>query len=589
MTKLQFRILYREFLFRVVDLELLSSHAQGDASKILGQFAALLVLLGSLFALGMLGLGDRRMPREAILIAAWGPEHFLIATTMLVVGLFAVLSWDSTLPDRRDVLVLAPLPVRTRTIFLAKVAASATALGLAVLVLNGLTSLAWTLATAPPSSSMLDLILSPANYRAFTAYAITMILAGGFIFGSVLCVQGLAAQFLPRRQFLRASALLQMAAFCLLVSVYFLQPTLTMPADLAAPRNQHLLVWLPSYWFLGLLQQLNGSMHPLLAPLARRAWNGLAVVGSGAIAVYVQSYFRTLRKIVEEPDIMPGAGRASWFPNFGNAFETAVTQFSFRTLVRSRQHRLILAFYLGLAFAITVLFLKAPAAQHQLMSSSRSDPWRQVSGPLLASSIVMITAWVVGTRVVFSMPVDLRANWIFRISPIAGAVTCLTARRRALFVLALAPAWVGSAALFLSIWPWEPATAHMVILGLLGMALMELCLHGSQKIPFTCSYLPGRSNIHLTFWLCTGLIMTLISKGAEFERRALGDLARYSIILAVLGFIVVLARWRTTAAAYSQGAELRFEEEAPPVIMSLGLHQDGALMVEPPSSRTPLR
>ena len=39
MTKLQFRILYREFLFRVVDLELLSPHAQGDASKILGQCA----------------------------------------------------------------------------------------------------------------------------------------------------------------------------------------------------------------------------------------------------------------------------------------------------------------------------------------------------------------------------------------------------------------------------------------------------------------------------------------------------------------------------------------------------------------------
>ena len=27
-------------------------------------------------------------------------EHFLIATTMLVAGLFAVLSWDSTFPDR---------------------------------------------------------------------------------------------------------------------------------------------------------------------------------------------------------------------------------------------------------------------------------------------------------------------------------------------------------------------------------------------------------------------------------------------------------------------------------------------------------
>ena len=53
----------------------------------------------------------------------------MIATTMLVVGLFAVLSWESTFPDRRDVLVLSPLPVRARTLFLAKVAAVGSALG----------------------------------------------------------------------------------------------------------------------------------------------------------------------------------------------------------------------------------------------------------------------------------------------------------------------------------------------------------------------------------------------------------------------------------------------------------------------------
>ncbi len=63
-------------------------------------------------------------------------QHFLIATTMLVVGLFAVLSWDATFPDRRDVLVLAPLPVRARTMFLAKVAAVGTSLGLTIVLLH---------------------------------------------------------------------------------------------------------------------------------------------------------------------------------------------------------------------------------------------------------------------------------------------------------------------------------------------------------------------------------------------------------------------------------------------------------------------
>ena len=46
MKETQFRILYRQFLFRMVDLELLSADAKGDMSKLFGQFAALLIFLG---------------------------------------------------------------------------------------------------------------------------------------------------------------------------------------------------------------------------------------------------------------------------------------------------------------------------------------------------------------------------------------------------------------------------------------------------------------------------------------------------------------------------------------------------------------
>jgi hypothetical protein len=48
-------------------------------------------------------------------------------------------------------------------------------------------------------------------------------LAGAFIFCCVLGLQGCAAQLLPRRWFLRASAFLQLVVFCLLVRGYFLQ------------------------------------------------------------------------------------------------------------------------------------------------------------------------------------------------------------------------------------------------------------------------------------------------------------------------------------------------------------------------------
>lgn len=102
----QFRILYRQFLFRMVDLELLSADAKGDMSKLFGQFAALLVFISLGLCLLAGAAGGAGLPPLAQLVGEWSAVHFVIATTMLVVGLFAILSWDATFPDRRDVMVL---------------------------------------------------------------------------------------------------------------------------------------------------------------------------------------------------------------------------------------------------------------------------------------------------------------------------------------------------------------------------------------------------------------------------------------------------------------------------------------------------
>ena len=59
MTKLQFRVLYREFLFRMVDLELLSAHALGDSNRLLGQFAALLIFFSLILSAPALSFGGK--------------------------------------------------------------------------------------------------------------------------------------------------------------------------------------------------------------------------------------------------------------------------------------------------------------------------------------------------------------------------------------------------------------------------------------------------------------------------------------------------------------------------------------------------
>lgn len=71
----QFRILYRDFLFRMVDLELLS--ARGEIQNLLGQLAALLAAFSFVLALFLVpGYTSSSLPRQKLLTAAWAMRSF---------------------------------------------------------------------------------------------------------------------------------------------------------------------------------------------------------------------------------------------------------------------------------------------------------------------------------------------------------------------------------------------------------------------------------------------------------------------------------------------------------------------------------
>src|SRR5262249_21472308 len=150
----QFRVLYRDFLFRAVDLEILSTH--GDVQKLLGQLAAILAAVSFVLTL-LLAPRYAREPltKTQLLIAACRDEEFLIAVSSGVVGLFAVMSWNAVCPDRRDSLVLGPLPVRMRTIFAAKVSAIAVALALSIVTVNIFTGFIFPITLTPPGGFFL--------------------------------------------------------------------------------------------------------------------------------------------------------------------------------------------------------------------------------------------------------------------------------------------------------------------------------------------------------------------------------------------------------------------------------------------------
>jgi len=541
----QFRLLYRKFLGSIIDLELIA--AQGDVTRLLGQFAGMLAFFSAMMAFGGLMFDTRHMDSLKMTTAIWGAEHFMISTTMLVVGLFAVLSWDSTFPDRRDVLVLGPLPVRTRTLFLAKAASSGAALGLTVVSLNIFSGFIWSLHFSSGGFWGVP--------RSIASFWITGIAAGAFVFCLVLAAQGIAAQILPRPIFLRASPLLQIAAFCTFLGVYLLEPPLSTPEAMTSAANQHALQWLPTYWFLAMFQWLNGGPH---LEVARRAWQGFGELVVIASVTYVLSYVRTLRRIVEQPDIAPAVRGLRWLPRFGSSLDTAVVRFSIRTIARSRQHRMVLAFYLGIGFAFLIFFLRAPGRQQELAHAGVA---------LLFTNLVVLVTTIVGMRAVFAMPMALKANWIFQVTEGGSPSQYLTAVRRPLFVLGVGTVWIASATVFFSIWPFALAAEHLVILALLGSIVANLCLRGFQKIPFTCSFLPGKRQTHMAA-LMSMMVLLVILEAARIESQALDHPKNAAILIAGLAIALGAVRWW---AKQTDDASLKFEESEAPAVQTLGL------------------
>lgn len=562
-----FERLYRIFLYRVVDTELLS--AGSDTSKLLGQLAVVPILVGVAFGFGALGLGQPSRSYQDMLISAWGLEHALIATTMLLTGLFTVLSWESTFPDLRDIMVLGPLPVESRSLFFAKLAALGAAQATVIAAINMLPGLVWPLALAPPSRNLLDLILTPQLYRTFVAFWITMFAAGGFVFLSVLAIQGILAHLMPRRVFLRVSAWLQLLSFCLFLSMYFLQPVLTTIAALSAESNQHLLHCLPAYWFLGVFQYLNGSVHLVMEPLAARGALGLSIVGGVAVVSNLLTYRRRLRQIVEQPELVPGGGTSVWRPQFGHGISNAILQFTLRTVLRSRQHRLLLAFYVGVGLSTVVLLIQTGVGRGML------SPLQQARTAF--ASAIIVTAWIVGVRVICSLPVSLKANWVFRITQISPAERYFTGARYSVLALSLIPTVIVSSAVFISIWPWQDAIRHVVILTLWSVTVAYSSLKAFRKIPFTCSFQPGKSGIHMRLLGIVGAVLVL-GKATAYEQQVLRNDVGLLQVVAALALLALGARHLALSNNGVGEAIVEFEDLQPSALQGLGLYRDGVMV-----------
>lgn len=545
---LQFRVLYRHFVLNVIDLESVSIHA--DIPRYLAQFGGILFFFSLILALGAIWPSAQgALPEPARLQHTWHIEQLLISINLLVVALVTIFTWDSIFPDRRDALVLSPLPLKPHTILFARTAASASVVGLAVLALNCASVVAWSLVLGG----------FPGVLRLAPALWLGILASSAFVYCAVLTFQGLTALLLPRRLFLRILAMAQVVAFGLAMGSYFLLPYIDTPAALTDPGNHSTLAFSPLFWFFALANQVNGTLPPHSAWLARRGWIALAAVIACAMASFALSYLRTMRKTIEQPDLLPNRRAIHW-PAIGGSLNGLILQFVWRALARSRHHRVILAFYLSIVLAICLGMIRA------LPPTGLTAP---VSPAVPAPTVLMLALTVLGFRSVFSIPVSLNANWVLRITQLRSSEKYIAATRRTLFILSVVPICAVTALLSLRYRPWPQAAFHLVILALMGMLMLELSLIGFFKVPFTCSYMPGKANFQLVFWGCfAGLILLLIFVMAV-ETPALETPLRATLLILFLACSAG-ALWRFNRQR-TRTVEIYFEEQPEVIITTLGI------------------
>ena len=143
-------------------------------------------------------------------------------------------------------------------------------------------------------------------------------------------------------------------------------------------------------------------------------------------------------------------------------------------------------------------------------------------------------------------------------------------------MLFLSPPFVSSLAVFAWIWPRQDAVRHLLILALWSLIVAHVSLKGFRKIPFTCSFQPGKSAIHMRLLGVVGAILAL-GKAAAYEQQALHNDSRYAQAVAVLAILAFGAiRLGLTNPA---GADMivEFEDERSPMLQSLGLYRDGVI------------
>jgi hypothetical protein len=424
-------------------------------------------------------------------IATIPDEYFFIVLSMSVSCAVALWRWNAIFPDRRDYANFVHLPVSLATIFLANLFAIFALTALLTLAVNLSSFVLFPVAVLGSQGSFSKLL------RFAFGHAASVSLSSAFCFLAMFALSGALMACLPFRIYRKVSVYVRFAvAFCLLA---VLATSFTVSSELldGSQLIHQKLGGFPSAWFLGLTETLWGNGDDIFfASLTRRALVSLGLTLLISIVAYAFSFRRCFVRIPELADVGPlPRGRHLRLPAIlldatilRSAKLRACFHFVSRTLLRSDAHlQIVLAFA---ALGLVVAAQTVNVAFHPGFSFPAQPP----SVALLSIPFILCYCLLVGIRLAFEVPLDLSANWIFKLWIEPEGEQPRRVARRVLLTFSLG--WLAPLCLLYSVllWGWLTALLQTAILIASSAVFVEILLVRFRKIPFTCSYPAFESN-----------------------------------------------------------------------------------------------
>jgi hypothetical protein len=476
----------------------------------------------------------RGAPNVDPLLVALPDEYFFIVLSMTVTGAVAVWRWDAIFPDRRDYMNLVPLPISTGSIFFANLAAVLFLVGLIAFDVNAASCILFPMVVGATQSKFVFFV------KFALVHAAGVLLASVFAFFAVFSVIGVLMAVLPPRALRRFSVYIRGVVVVCLVAL--LCTSFAIPALLRRVPAPRWTLLVPSCWFLGLCQSLRGRAGPTLRELSGWALPGLATVAGLALGAYAVSYHRHFVRIAETADTSAsllgrGPRRVGVLLErlaLRTPFQKGCFQFVCKTLLRSETHRLVLTAVGGLGLVL--------ASQALLDGFENAKSWREAALSPGALSIPFILSFliIVGLRVVFEIPAELRSNWIFQLMIDPDRQESGRLARRVILILVLP--WLVAIAFpaYAYLEGWTVACLHTLLVVTWAVLLTNIVLIRFRKIPFTCTLPLFQQHSFVTLLSCCFGFLLYAGSTPEFESSALAEPLRMLSFapVAVLGWYI---------------------------------------------------